>query len=104
MIGNDASLTNAFLVILTLVAIDIGLSLWKQRSQWLERIMEGLPMILVERGRPLQDRMDKARVDLEDILEAARRLRGLGALEEIDYAVLERDGSISIIPRPPEPS
>ncbi|QDV34841.1 DUF421 domain-containing protein [Tautonia plasticadhaerens] len=102
LLGEDFSLTNAFLSILTLIAIDIGLSLWKQRSTWLEMWIDGVPTVLVEDGRPLRDRMDKARVGLDDILEAARRLRGLERLEQVRYAILERDGKITIIPRPPE--
>ena len=102
LLGEDFSLTNAFLVILTLVTLDVGLSLWKQRSRWLELWVDGVPIVLVEHGRPLRDRMDKARVDLEDILEAARTRQGIGTLDDIEFAVLERDGSISILPRPPE--
>ena len=100
MIGDDYSMTNGFLVILTLVTLDIGLSLLKQRSRLVEKWVDGLPTILVERGRPLKDRMDKARVDLEDILEAARELQGLERIEQIKYAVLERGGHITIIPEP----
>ncbi|QDV34382.1 DUF421 domain-containing protein [Tautonia plasticadhaerens] len=103
LLGEDFSLTNAFLSILTLIALDIGLSLWKQRSRWLEMWIDGVPTVLVEDGRPLQDRMDKARVDVDDILEAARRLQGLERLEQVRYAVLERDGKITVIPQPPEP-
>jgi uncharacterized membrane protein YcaP (DUF421 family) len=55
-------------------------------------------MILVEHGRPIAERMDKERVDASDILEAARRLRGLERMDQIKYAVLERDGKITIVP------
>ena len=40
-----------------------------------------------------------SRVDEEDVLEAARSLHGLSSLDEVEYAVLEIDGSISIIPK-----
>ena len=42
--------------------------------------------------------MEKTKVDEEDILEAARILHGLEKMEQVKYAVLEKDGSISIIP------
>lgn len=98
LLGDDYSITNAFLVILTLVGVDIGLSLVKQRSQRLDKLLDGVPTILVENGRPLKERMDKARVDESDVLEAARELQGLERMEQIKYAVLERDGNISIVP------
>lgn len=43
--------------------------------------------------------MDKARVDEEDILNAARQLQGLERMDQIKYAVLERNGDITIVPR-----
>ncbi len=99
LLGEDFSLTNAFIVIATLVGIDIALSLWKQRSKWFARLLEGRPLVLVADGEVLKDRMDEVRVDVDDILAAGRELQGLERLDQIKYAVLERNGGISIIPR-----
>ena len=99
LLGEDFSVTNALLVIVSLVGIDIGISLWKQRAPGLGKLTEGVPVIVLEHGRPLRDRMSKARVDEADILAAARELQGLERLDQIKYAVLERSGGISIIPR-----
>lgn len=99
MLGNDFSVTNGILVILTLVGIDIGLSLLKQHFPRVERHLEGLPLVLVDRGRPLKDLMYKARVDEQDILSSAREKHGLERMEQIKYAVLEAHGGISIIPK-----
>lgn len=99
LIGEDFSLTNAFLVILTLFGIDQVLSMLKEKSGFMRRWAEGLPLVLLENGKPLHDRMQKSQVDENDILEAARELQGLERLEQIKYAVLERHGGISIIPK-----
>lgn len=99
MIGNDYSVTNGFLVILTLVTLDIMFSLWKQRSAQVERWLDGLPMALVKDGQLLRDRMMRARVDEHDILTAARERQGLERMDEIKHAVLEVSGGISIIPK-----
>lgn len=99
LLGNDFSLTNAFLVILTLVGLDIAISLWKQRSPQIEKLIDGVPMVILEDGRLLKDRMNKARVDESDIMTAARELQGLERIDQIKYAVLERSGGISIIPK-----
>ena len=98
LLGNDFSLTNAFLVILTLVGIDIGLSLLKQRWPTLEKWMDSVPLVILEDGKLHKDRMDKVRVDETDILTAARQMHGLERMEQIKYAVLERSGGISVIP------
>jgi uncharacterized membrane protein YcaP (DUF421 family) len=43
--------------------------------------------------------MRKARIDDSDVMEAARRSHGLERMDEIKYAVLERNGGISVIPK-----
>jgi uncharacterized membrane protein YcaP (DUF421 family) len=56
-------------------------------------------LVIVEDGKPLKDRMERARVDESDVLVAARERQGLERLDQIRYAVLERTGEISIIPK-----
>ncbi|EYB68526.1 hypothetical protein DEIPH_ctg021orf0037 [Deinococcus phoenicis] len=99
MIGDDFSVTQALLAITTLVGLDVGLSLWKQRSPKLERLIDSVPVLILEHGRPIPERMKQLRIDESDILDAARELQGLERLEQIKYAVLERSGNISIIPQ-----
>jgi uncharacterized membrane protein YcaP (DUF421 family) len=98
LLGEDFSIANAILVIITMIVLDIGISLWKQRSPRVDNLVDGVPIIIVENGRPLKDRMNKERVDEKDVLAAARELQGLERMDQIKYAVLERSGGISIIP------
>ncbi len=99
LLGDDYSLTNAFVLITTLVGIDIALSLLKRKFRQLGQIMDGAPLLIVDNGRPLEERMARARVDRQDVLEAARRLQGLERMDQIKYAVLEQSGGISIVPK-----
>jgi uncharacterized membrane protein YcaP (DUF421 family) len=98
LLGDDFSVTNAFLVVVTLTVMSMGFDLLKHSSPAIDRILEDLPLVVVKDGKPLRKRMDMANLDLEDILEAARQSQGIGRLSEIGYAVLERNGDISIIP------
>lgn len=98
LLGDDFSVINAFVVIATLVLIDILLSLFKQRSPQVGRFLDGMPLIVVEYGKPLTQRLRKARLTEEDILEAARQGQGLERMEQIRFAVLEKNGQISVIP------
>ncbi len=98
MIDNDNSMTNAFLVITTLLGLDVGLSVLGQRSRIVDRLINDVPLVLVEDGRVLKDRMTKSRVDETDILQSARQ-EGLERMDQVKYAVLERSGGISIIPK-----
>ncbi|KQV17946.1 hypothetical protein ASC74_03375 [Pseudomonas sp. Root329] len=99
LLGDDFSLTNSMLVIVTLIAIDVGLSLLKQRSGWISRLIDGEPTIIVENGKLLRQRMRHARLVEADIMEAARSSQGIEKLEEIKFAIIERNGKISVIPR-----
>ena len=99
LLGQDFSITNAVLVIVTLLFLDIIMSLAKDRSRTFEKLIDGVPTIIVADGQPLTERMRKARVDEQDVMEAARRLHGIERLDQIKYAVLEVSGGISVIPR-----
>lgn len=99
MIGNDHSITGAALLIMTLVGLDVAISLWKQRSATIEKLVDDVPLIIVEDGHAIHERLKLCRVDEDDILHAARELQGLERLDQIKYAVLERSGGITIIPR-----
>ena len=99
MIDDDNSMTNAFLIIVTLLTLNVGFSLLKQRLPLFDRLIDDVPVLIVVDGTPLKDRMDRARVDERDVLQAARETQGLARLDQIRYAVLERDGAISVVPK-----
>ncbi|HZW10509.1 MAG TPA: YetF domain-containing protein [Phycisphaerales bacterium] len=98
MVDSDHSVSNGFLLITTLVGTSIGLSLLKQRIPVLEKWLDGTALVIVENGRMHKDRMDKVRVDEADVLESARKFQGLERLEQIKYAIVERNGEITIVP------
>lgn len=97
--GEDFSITNAFIVITTLIVLDIAISFIKNKSKKFEQIIDGVPLIILEEGKLLKERLERSRVDKEDILEAARKLHGLTKLDDIKFAILEKDGNISIVPK-----
>ena len=99
LIGEDYSLMACFIMVSTLIGTEFLFSIFKEKSKWFEVASDGAPLVIVDKGKMLKKRMDKSRVDEGDILEAARSLHGLERMDQIKYAVLERDGSISIIPQ-----
>jgi uncharacterized membrane protein YcaP (DUF421 family) len=96
--GEDYSLINALLLVSTFVVLDVGLSLIETHFKGAKRVLVGLPMIVVENGKLLKDRVLRARVTEGEILEAARKLEGLERLDQIKFAVLEANGSFTIVP------
>jgi uncharacterized membrane protein YcaP (DUF421 family) len=99
IVDNDHSLTNAALLVVTLVGADILLSLVKERLPSVERWLDGVPLVIVKDGKLLQDRALRERIDENDVLEAARLEHGLETMDQIKCAVLERGGKISVIPK-----
>ncbi|GGL53365.1 DUF421 domain-containing protein [Wenxinia marina] len=99
LLGDDFSVTNAAVLIVTLFTMDILLTFLKRRADWLARFIDGVPTVLIAKGEPDWEAMHRARVSLEDVLEAARVGQGLARLDQIDFAVLEVSGGISIVPR-----
>ncbi|UAN33761.1 YetF domain-containing protein [Enterobacter sp. JBIWA005] len=98
LLGQDFSVTGAMITITTLVVVDIIFGLMKKYSTPVENILDGTPVILVENGVPLADKLKKVDVSCDDILVSARQNNGITEISQIKYAILERNGHISIIP------
>lgn len=98
LLDSDNSLTNAFILVITLVSLDIGLSFLTDHSKPLDKLVEGLPVIVLERGQAIEDRMRREGITTSEILTAARESQGLERLDEIKYAVVEPNGRITIVP------
>lgn len=98
LLGNDFSVTGAMLTIITLVVIDMVFGIIKKKVSGAESVLDGSPVILMDHGAPLLDKMKKVDVSLDDILVAARQTQGITETAKIKYAILERNGHISVIP------
>ena len=68
---------------------------WRFRSLCI--VLEGEPIILVEHGNIIQRNLDRNRITRVELAAAARQQQ-VGQIEEIQWAVLETNGQISIIP------
>jgi uncharacterized membrane protein YcaP (DUF421 family) len=98
LVGTDNSMTNAFLLVATLVGLNVLLAGLKTRSKTADHVLDSAPLLIVENGRPIESHMNKERIDIDDVLDAAREHHGIASLDDIRYAVLERNGKISIVP------
>lgn len=99
LLGDDFSVTGAGLTIVTLIVIDILFGTLKTRFPRMEWLIDGSSLILVEEGKLLRQRAKRAGIDEEDILQSARSTQGLERLDQIKFAILEKTGKISIIPK-----
>ena len=99
LMGDDFSVTNAFILIATLIGTDIIMSLLKSKYKKLDKIVDGIPTVLINKGQLVKEALDNTRIEENDIMESARKIHGLQRLDQISYAILEKDGKISIIPK-----
>lgn len=99
LLGEDFSITQAAVVILTLVALSRLFDFLAYRFERFQRLTSSVPVVIVENGRIIDRAVGKTHVSAEEIIAAAREKQGLERLDQIKYAVLETSGSISIVPR-----
>ncbi|MBB3391833.1 uncharacterized membrane protein YcaP (DUF421 family) [Rhizobium sp. BK275] len=99
MLGDDFSITNSVLLILTLFTTDIALSYLKRRSRWTARLIDGAPTVLVTNGVYDEAALTGARLQRDDVMQAARTQQGIESVKDIRFAILEVSGNISIIPK-----
>ena len=99
LLGNDFSVINAFVVIATLMTLEIVFSWMERRMPRFGRAVESLPVVVLENGKLLRERAEQEGVTLSDILAAGREHHGLERIDQFKYAILERHGGISVVPQ-----
>jgi uncharacterized membrane protein YcaP (DUF421 family) len=97
LLRDDPSFTNFAIVLATFGVIDVAMSYLKLNSQFAQALIDGAPTVLMRDGQVLEDRLRRVRVTKDDIIEAARMQHGVASWDEIDAAVLETGGGITII-------
>lgn len=103
LVDDDHSLTQAMILVVSLVSFDILLSLMKQRWKLIQRLTDETPVVIMQDGRVLDEPLRKERVDTPDILHAARQSLGISRLDQLDYAIVESGGGITVIPKRSRP-
>lgn len=95
-VADDRSFTNALCQITGVAIVHFLIAWFRERSPSFGRIADGTPLVLLARGEWRTETMRKMRIQDDDVMAAARD-KGLQRLDQIEYAVLERNGEISII-------
>ena len=98
LIGNDNSLGGGLLGATTILALNYAITEVAYRSKRARRLLETQPTLLIHNGQVLQDNLRRERITFDDLLGALRR-NGLVEPTEVRFAVLEENGSISVVPR-----
>ena len=93
---DDYSVTGAFLAIGTIAALQVLTSYLSYKSRHARRLFEGEPVVLVERGEIVERNMHRERMRPDEIAEEMRQQQ-IGSIDDVEWAILEANGSISFI-------
>lgn len=98
MIGDDSSILGATAGAVILVVLSDQLNLLAAHSRKWRHKLEGMPIMLLRNGVVDEDMMRKQGISRGDLCLAIRK-QGLTRLADVQFALMELDGSISVIPR-----
>jgi len=94
-VGKDRSVTNCGTAIIAVTMMHRLVTLIKMRSAFWGRIIDGTPVVLLKNGEWQRDVMENVHIAEDDVMAVARS-KGIRSLTQVKYAILERNGSISI--------
>ena len=95
-VGNDRSVTNCTCAVIAVALMHRTISWLKVHNPKFGELLDGTPLVLVRKGEWQEPVLKGMRLDPEDVMASAR-LNGLRTFDQIDYAILERNGGISIV-------
>jgi len=101
MVGIEASMVNAITQILTIALCHRGLSALRVRSSTAMKLLDGVPLILMETRGWRTDTLRRMMVQDDDVMNVARE-QGIQDLSGIRIAVLEAFGQINVVPCAPQ--
>ncbi len=96
MVGPDSTLAGGLVAAGTLFILNYLLKLLLYRFPRLGRLVQGEAIMLIYHGKVIPRNLTRARLTLDELKEAVRE-HGVGMLEEVNLAVLEVDGQISVL-------
>ena len=96
MVGPDATLLGGLVAAATLFIVNYLLKYLQYRFPRFGKVVEGDAIMLVYQGKIIQSHMKKAKITEDELMEAVRE-HGLASFKEVDLAIMEVDGSISVL-------
>ncbi len=100
MTGPDTSIPGGLVAAAVLLSLDVALARLRLRLPRLRRLLEGSPTLLILRGEIIERNLRREGVDRETLMTALRE-HGVDKVGDVEIAVLEIDGTISVVPVSP---
>ncbi len=97
-LNKDVQYVNGMMAIFTFGIFSLLVSKIINKSILLRRVIIGTPTVLIDRGKIIESGLKKINIDVNDLLEDAR-IAGYFDISEIEFAIMEANGSISFLPK-----
>ena len=101
----ESSLWHAVLPIIIIASLEMLLSFSVLKIPLLKKMLTGRPSVIVQRGKINKDEMKRARLTIDELISQIRQ-SGIFNISEVDYAILEENGKLTVVPkcknRPPD--
>lgn len=96
MVGPDSTLSGGLVAASTLFIVNYAMKYLQYRFPRFGKVVEGDATMLIYKGEILDSHLKKAKITLDELMEAVRE-HGVGTVKEVDLAILEVDGNISVL-------
>ena len=96
---DDYSVTGAIIVVGTIAALQVATSYVSFRIPRMRSTLDGLPIVVVEDGKPIQKNLHRERITVNELAQEMRQQQ-IASLDEVQWSVLETSGAISFIKKP----
>ena len=96
MVGSDSSLSGGLVAAATLFVVNLVFKQCLYRFPRFGRFLQGESLMLIYKGKTNTENLRKAKLTQDELLEAVRE-HGVSSVSEVDLAVLEVDGNISVL-------
>lgn len=97
-LSNDIQYVNAFVAVMVFGIISYLVSLWSLKSMRMRRFFLGKPTMLIQEGHIIRKNLKKVRMNVNELLQQCRT-NGNFDLNEVEYAIMESNGQVSILPK-----
>lgn len=95
---NSMPLANCLVPILLFISLEIITSVISMKSLWFRNLLQGRPIFIIRKGKLDQKKLKEMRFTVDDVVDALRQ-KDIFDLSEVEDAVIETNGSISVLPK-----
>ena len=96
--STSASLVNGVMAIFTLMLLQIAISFLATKCEWFKGLVTDKPSILIDKGRLNEQELKRLRITTTDLMEQLR-LENCPSLADVQYAIMESNGQLTVIPK-----